>query len=42
MFDWIVSVTEQYMEPLNCVQTNDLNQNKLFEIDLFDHLNVCK
>ena len=39
MFNWIVSDTYKYLEPFNIV---DLRKTKLFEIDLFNHLSVCK
>ena len=39
MFDCIVSDTEQYLEPFNFV---DLYRIELLEIELFDHLTLCK
>ena len=38
MFNWIVSDTSQYLELFSF----DLCKIKLFEIELFDHLTVCK
>ena len=32
----------ELFEHLNSVQTNDLCQIELFEIELFDHLDMCK
>ena len=34
--------SKRYIWHLNCVQTNDLWLIDLFEIELFDHLSVCK
>ena len=39
MFNWIVSDTQQYLELFNLV---DLCRMELLEIELFDHLTVCK
>ena len=39
MLNWIVSDTLQYLEQSNFV---DLCQTELLEIELFDHLTVCK
>ena len=39
MFNWIVMDTWQYSEPFNFV---DLYRNELLEIELLDHLTVCK
>ena len=33
---------EELFDHLNCVLTNDLCWTELFEIELFDHLTVCK
>ena len=38
MFNWIVSLTWQYLELFIFV---DLCSIKLLEIELFDHLTVC-
>ena len=32
----------ELFDHLNCVLTNDLRQTELLEIELFDHLTVCK
>ena len=39
MFNWIVSDASQYFEPFNFV---DLCKIELLEIELFNHLTVCK
>ena len=38
MFNWIVSDTQQYLEPFNFI---DLCLIELLEIELFDPLTVC-
>ena len=38
----MVSVSYQYLEPFNCVQTNDWCVMELLEVELFDHLTVFK
>ena len=35
-------VIRNFLTFINCVQTNILYKTELFEIDLFDHLTVCK
>ena len=39
LFNWIVCDTLQYLEPFNFA---GLCRIELFEIELFDHLTVCK
>ena len=39
MFNWVVNNTEQYLEPFNFVDSCYI---ELLEIELFDHLTVCK
>ena len=38
MFNWIVCDTLQYLEPFNF----DFGETEFLEIELFDHLTVCK
>ena len=38
MFNWIVSDTQQFLEPFNFV---DLWSIEVLEIDMFDHLTMC-
>ena len=37
MFNWIVNDTQQYLEPFNFV-----DEIESLEVELFDHLTVCK
>ena len=37
MFNWIVSDTEEYLEPFNF----DFCKIELLEVELFDYLTVC-
>ena len=37
MFNWIVNDTQQYLEPFNFV-----GEIESLEVELFDHLTVCK
>ena len=39
MFNWIVSDMWQYLEPINFV---NFCKTELLEIELFDHLTLCK
>ena len=39
IFNWIIRDTQQYLEPFNFV---DLCKIEFLEIELFDHLTVCK
>ena len=32
MFNWIVSVSQEYLKKFNCVQTNDQYKKKLIEL----------
>ena len=38
MFNWIISYTQQYLEPFKFVDSCSI---ELLEIELLDHLTVC-